>query len=159
MPDRKSLFIGRSGELAVLSEFLSRGYNAATPEIDVGEDVFVIEDGKEGYWPVQVKTATAIENSDGSCSAQYNFRRDQLITTPAVELTYVLALRRHGKWRSFLVIPREGLYDLYRLGKLGKQQGDILTWSFKYDQVSVVCQDADFSDFESAWDTLWPDIL
>jgi hypothetical protein len=118
MPDRSSLYIGRSGELAVLSEFLSRGYNAATPEIDVGEDVFVIEDGAEGYWPVQVKTATAKECDDGTCRAQFKFRRDQLVRTPNVELTYVLALRRKKRWASFLVIPRRYLNELYELGQL-----------------------------------------
>ncbi len=159
MPDRRSLFIGRSGELAVLSEFLSRGYNAATPEIDIGEDVFVIEDGKEGYWPVQVKTASALERQDGSCTAHFNFRRDQLITIPTVELTYVLALRRAKKWSSFLVIPREELYERYRRGELGKQEGAMLTWLFEYGQDQVRCQHADFSPFESTWDSQWPDLL
>ncbi|MBS1903430.1 MAG: hypothetical protein JSS75_06995 [Bacteroidetes bacterium] len=159
MPDRRSLFIGRSGELAVLSELLSRGYNAATPEIDAGEDVFVIEDGKEGYWPVQVKTATAAERTDGSCSAQFNFRKDQLVTTPNVELTYILALRRNKQWLSFLIIPRATLYELFQLGKLGQQNGDQLTWSVMYDGTSRTCQSADLSMFESDWETLWPDLL
>lgn len=157
--DRKSLYIGRSGELAVLSEFLSRGYNAATPEIDVGEDVFVIEDGAEGYWPVQVKTATAEEREDGSCRAQFKFRRDQLVKTPNVELTYVLALRRKKRWTSFLVIPRRDLNQLYDLGKLGVQRGPNLTWEFVYEDGAVRCQQADLAKFESDWETQWPEIL
>lgn len=73
MPDRRSLYIGRSGELAVLSEFLSRGYNAATPEVDSGENVFVIEDGRSGYWPVLVKTASAKKGKDGTLSGEFTF--------------------------------------------------------------------------------------
>ncbi|HWF44556.1 MAG TPA: hypothetical protein VG537_07935 [Candidatus Kapabacteria bacterium] len=159
MPDRRSLYIGRSGELAVLSEFLSRGYNAATPEIDIGEDVFVIEDGSEGYWPVQVKTASAEERSDGSCRAQFQFRRDQLVKTPNVELTYILVLRRNKQWASFLIIPRRKLSEMYELGNLGAQQGLLLTWEFVYDREIIRCQQADFTKFESDWETQWPEIL
>ena len=159
MPDRRSLYIGRSGELAVLSEFLSRGYNAATPEIDIGEDVFVIEDGQEGYWPVQVKTATSEELQDGSCHAQFTFRRDQLLKAPNVELTYVLALRQNHRWTSFLVIPRRSLERLYRLGHLGSQRGEVLTWEFVYEGSTRRCQQANFTAFESDWDTQWPSIL
>jgi len=159
MPDRSSLFVGRSGELAVLSEFMSRGYNVATPEIDLGEDVFVIEDDKQDFWPIQIKTATAVESSDGSCSGQFKFRRDQLVSTRNLELTYVLTLRRQGKWASFLIIPREELYDRYASGELGKQEGEQLTWNFRYDRGGVTCQKCDFSKFERAWDLKWPDIL
>lgn len=35
---RRSLYIGRSGQLAVMAEFLYRGYNVAIPEVDVGDD-------------------------------------------------------------------------------------------------------------------------
>lgn len=159
MPNRRTLFIGRSGELAVLSEFLSRGYNAATPEIDIGEDVFIIEDGQAGYWPVQVKTATATERADGSSTAQFKFRRDQLVTTPNVELTYVLVLRRNNQWTNFLVIPRTDLNDLYNLGKLGAQESDELVWTFVYDQNTVRCQQADMTRFISDWERQWPSIL
>jgi len=159
MPDRRSLYIGRSGELAVLSEFLSRGYNAATPEIDIGEDVFVIEDGEEGYWPVQVKTATAEELHDGSCRAQFTFRRDQLVRIPNVELTYILALRRNHRWSSFLIIPRANMNELYELGHLGAQRGEVLTWEFVYEDSTRRSQRADLTLFESNWETQWPSIL
>ncbi len=159
MPDRRSLYIGRSGELAVLSELLSRGYNAATPEIDIGEDVFIIEDGQAGYWPVQVKTGTADEREDGSCTAQFKFRRDQLVTTPNVELTYILVLRRNKRWTNFLVIPRSELNTLYELGNLGKQTGDELVWEFIFERDAVRCQNADMTEFLSDWDRHWPEIL
>ncbi len=157
--DRRTLYIGRSGERAVLSELLSRGYNAATPEIDIGEDIFVIEDGKANYWPVQVKTAIAEELEDGSCRVQFNFRRDQLVTPSALELTYILALRRNKKWSSFLIIQRSILNEYYENGELGTQKGDKLTWAFIYDASKTRCQKVDFSRFESNWEELWPDLF
>ena len=36
---RKSLYVGRSGQMAVMAEFLIRGYNVAVPEVDVGHDI------------------------------------------------------------------------------------------------------------------------
>jgi hypothetical protein len=39
-----SHYIGKAGQLVVMSEFCYRGYNAATPEIDKGDDVFVVND-------------------------------------------------------------------------------------------------------------------
>ena len=34
-------YTGKAGHLAVMGEFCLRGYNAAMPEIDKGDDVFV----------------------------------------------------------------------------------------------------------------------
>ena len=35
-------YVGRAGQLAVMSEFLLRGYNVAIPEVDEGDDVLVV---------------------------------------------------------------------------------------------------------------------
>lgn len=35
-------YTGKSGQLAVMAEFLIRGYNVAMPEVDEGDDVFVV---------------------------------------------------------------------------------------------------------------------
>ncbi len=120
--------------------------------------MFVIEDGKEGYWPVQVKTATASEENK-RCSAQFRFKRSQLVLTPTVELTYVLALRRNGKWGSFLVIPRFELYQKFVRGELGQQDGEWIKWTFVYEGSQVSCQGSDFTVYESNWDEQWPDLL
>ena len=44
MGERNSLYLGRAGQLAVMSEFVARGWNAAIPEVDVGDDILVIRD-------------------------------------------------------------------------------------------------------------------
>ena len=38
---RQSLYSGRAGQMAVMAEFLIRGYNVAIPEVDVGDDIFL----------------------------------------------------------------------------------------------------------------------
>jgi hypothetical protein len=40
-----------------MAEFLLRGYNVAMPEVDIGDDIFVVHDREGELWRVQVKTA------------------------------------------------------------------------------------------------------
>lgn len=35
--------------MVVMSEFLDRGYNVAVPEVDVGDDLFVVRDSSYEY--------------------------------------------------------------------------------------------------------------
>ena len=49
--------VGRAGQLAVMSEFLLHGYNVAIPELDVGDDIWAVQDVSGKLWRVQVKTA------------------------------------------------------------------------------------------------------
>lgn len=59
MSNRHNLYIGRSGQLAVMAEFLMRGYNVAIPEVDVGEDLFVVRDADGELSRIQVKCSIA----------------------------------------------------------------------------------------------------
>jgi hypothetical protein len=59
-------YVGRSGQLAAMSEFLLRGYNVAIPEVDVGDDIFVVYDRLPKLWRIQVKTAIGVERQYGS---------------------------------------------------------------------------------------------
>jgi len=42
-----------------MSEFLARGYNVAVPEVDRGDDLFVVQDESGDFDRIQVKTACA----------------------------------------------------------------------------------------------------
>jgi len=44
MSKKFNLYLGRAGQLAVMSEFLTRGWNVAIPEVDIGDDIFVVRD-------------------------------------------------------------------------------------------------------------------
>jgi hypothetical protein len=57
-------FFGRSGHLAVMAELLHRRINVAIPEVDVGDDVFVVKGSDETVVRVQVKSAAAEEQHD-----------------------------------------------------------------------------------------------
>jgi hypothetical protein len=55
------LYLGKAGHLTVMSEFLTRGWNVAIPEVDVGDDIFVVQDDNGTLRRVQVKTSTSSE--------------------------------------------------------------------------------------------------
>ena len=43
-------YIGKAGHLAVMGELALRGYNVAMPEIDEGDDIFVVRKGASLVW-------------------------------------------------------------------------------------------------------------
>ncbi len=55
----KPTHFGRAGEFFAMSELLLRGWNVAVPVVDVGDDVFVIDDNDKTTYRVQVKSATS----------------------------------------------------------------------------------------------------
>ena len=61
MSKKFNLYVGKAGQLYVMSEFLMRGWNVAMPEVDTGDDIFVVEDENDTFYRVQVKTAQSIQ--------------------------------------------------------------------------------------------------
>ena len=50
----KSLYLGKAGERYVMSEFLARGWNVAMPDVDIGDDIFVVGDNLGIFQRIQV---------------------------------------------------------------------------------------------------------
>jgi hypothetical protein len=48
--------VAKAGHLAAMGEFLLRNYNVAMPEVDIGDDIFVVHDQQGRLWRIQVKT-------------------------------------------------------------------------------------------------------
>ncbi len=59
-----------------MAELLWRGWNVALPEVDLGDDVFVVKDEDGEMFRVQVKTATAREQQ-ASYVAQFRVDLNQ----------------------------------------------------------------------------------
>ena len=107
------LYRGASGQMAVMSEFLYRSINVAVPEVDVGDDVFVVRENDETVTRVQVKHSKAEEQKRGSYVAQFDLpwvQFDRPDDTPA--LVYVFAVRYRACWSDFCVIRRSVLRQL-----------------------------------------------
>ena len=143
--------------MAVMAEFLIRGYNVAIPEVDVGDDIFVVKDSNGDYSRVQVKTALALKTR-GGYSARYAIRFSQLETQRIPETWYVFVNRFKARWSSFVVISRQALYDLYDLHNIGSLSANgLLSLYFAYTSNSVICSGQDLSSYLNNWHG-WPPI-
>jgi hypothetical protein len=78
-----------------MSYFLMRGWNVAIPEVDVGDDLFVVDDKKGFFFRVQVKTSQAIERENGY-SVRFNVPLEQLENAIDPEIYYVFMISRNG---------------------------------------------------------------
>jgi len=91
-----------------MGEFAIRGYNVALPEIDKGDDVYVLNEITGKLDRVQVKAATP-QTRDGCY--QVVILDSQINTNPSPgmpELHFIFALRHQEQWR-FVIVSRINL--------------------------------------------------
>lgn len=111
----KTQYIGKAGQLAIMGELAFRHYNVAIPEMDVGDDVFVVNDKIFQMWRLQVKTATP-QAQTASVAYQFSLRADQLsVASSNIDLHYAFVLRARpasSNWWNYLIVPRAALAAL-----------------------------------------------
>ena len=143
-----------------MAECLIRGFNVAVPEVDIGDDLFVINDRSGNYRRIQVKTVTAIRRQAGY-SAQFQVPLAQLEQVFTPDLIYVFVARFHSGWGPFIVLQRDTLAGLHQLRALGsRQKNDTmlqLYLSYSTDG-SVRCSGQSLTAFISQFTDL-PDLL
>src|SRR5947209_4745169 len=100
-------YVGKAGQFAVMAEFLLRGYNVAMPEVDEGDDIFVVHNRQGRLWRIQVKTAVG-KPSGGGHRGKFAVSRRQLSASKTPDLFYVLCLRCGRAW-EYLIFSRERL--------------------------------------------------
>jgi hypothetical protein len=147
------LYLGKAGHLVVMSEFLLRGWNVAIPEIDVGDDIFVVQDEKGILRRVQVKTSTSTTRQHGF-SGRFNIPLRQLRNLAEVPIHYAFIVRHSGQWTKPLIIRQDYLFNHFEADHIGSVHGEMLNLYFSYGGNKVECSKvdlsgyvADFSDF------------
>lgn len=148
----ESQYRGKTGHLFAANQFLMHGWNAAIPEVDVGDDIYVVKDVKGYFRRVQVKTSTAVERGYG-CSVQFKLPRVQLRKTHNPELVYFLVVRRNLDWYDYLIIKRSTIKSLIFSSGVGRKYKDCVNLYIKYDDNngSIICSSRDFSKFSKDW--------
>lgn len=154
MSRRQNLYVGRAGQMAVMSELLWRGLNVAVPEVDVGDDIFVVRDENGYFWRVQVKTATAQPQLAG-CSAQFSVSLDQLEWSRNPDLVFVFAIRNAGCWEPFIVIDRPTLWREHVTHGVGSVSDGNLILRFSIQDSTLRCSRRDFQAYRNNW-SWWP---
>jgi len=154
MSRRQNLYVGRAGQMAVMSEFLWRGWNVAIPEVDVGDDIFVVKDDDGELCRVQVKAATAQPQRAGS-SAQFSISVEQLESARTPDLVYVFAIRNAGWWETFVVIERRVLWGEHKAYGVGSVSDGNLILRFSIQDSKLQCSSRDFLAYRNDW-SRWP---
>lgn len=114
MTTTKRSHLGKAGHHAVMAEFLLRGWNVAIPEVDVGEDIFVVDDNADRVTRVQVKTTERVARSGGVTRAKFGgIARTQFWSSAEMPFYYVFVLREGRQW-EFVVLKRKELQRLRR---------------------------------------------
>lgn len=135
----------------------------AIPEVDIGDDLFVVNDRSGNYRRIQVKTKTAIRRK-AARSIQFQVPLLQLEQTFTPDLIYVFASRFADGWGPFLVIPRDVLLSLHQINGLGsvvtsttgKEQ--VQFYIIFGDDASVRCSEQSLAQFVNQFAEL-PDRL
>lgn len=153
MKNNYHLYLGRAGHLIVMSEFLLRGWNVAIPEIDIGDDIFVVQDESGTLRRVQVKTSTATKRKTGF-SGRFNIPLKQLRNIIGLPVHYAFIVRHLDQWTKPLIIRQDYLLNHFETDNIGSVHGEMLNLYFAYSDNKVECSKidltqyvADFTDF------------
>ncbi len=152
MSKKYNLYLGKAGQLAIMSYFLARGWNVATPEVDVGDDLFVIEDKKGIFYRVQVKTSQAVERKDDNYSVRFNLPLAQLRAGVNPEIYYAFVVYRNNEWAEKIIISRERLFEYYELDRIGSVYKENIVLYFAFRDGKVSCSDVDMTEFINNFD-------
>ena len=148
MSKKYNLYLGQAGQAYAMSEFLKRGYNVAIPQVDVGDDIFVLEDENGLFSRIQVKTSKATPRRFGF-SAKFNLSLNQLTRVTRPNLYYIFVIDHDFKWQSSIIINRFQLNTFYQNGSLGNPSNNRLVLYFSYleDTQSLNCGANNFTQF------------
>jgi hypothetical protein len=131
------LYFGKAGHLFVMAEFLLRGWNVAIPEVDEGDDIFVVKHEEGKLIRVQVKTSNAKILNDGF-SGMFSIGLQQLTDISKGDIVYVFLVRKNNNWISPLIITREDLFDiLIKSGLNRDSKSQTIRFTFKENKVLI----------------------
>jgi hypothetical protein len=162
----KRSHLGMAGHHAAMSEFLYRGYNVAVPAVDVGDDVYVVEDRDGTMWRLQVKTS----DPPGGDVGTYVLSRRQLREVKENELYFMFILRWQRRWR-FILIAREQLAEIRdafeamdRAGRRGRKvtgdadaRTDALALRIEWSDADATGWAASLAPYLDCWPDTFPE--
>ena len=142
------LYFVKAGHLFVMSEILLRGWNVAIPEVDVGDDIFVVKDFNGELVRVQVKTSKAIYLKNGGYTAQFKLSLKQLRDS-IKEVSYVFVVRETNNWNLPVIIDQQILLELYENQSLGSEYKDNLILRLNFKNGKVTNKQIDLTEYQN----------
>jgi hypothetical protein len=149
-PSSQNLYVGRAGQAVVMSEFLIRGYNVASPEADRGDDLFVVHD----------HTGANAKRRNYGLTAEFCARYDRLERGSQPDVTFVFVVRHQERWTHFFIIERRRLFELHTVEGAGTLRDKTVKFYLKFDLDSdrIHCNNCDFGQFQDDW-SRWPAVV
>lgn len=147
MTKKFNQYLGKAGQLNVMSEFLTRGWNVAIPEVDIGDDIFVVQDENGTLKRIQVKTSAASKRTRGF-SGQFSVSLKNLRNISNILVHYVFLVRHNEQWFSPVIIRQDFLLEYFEKYNVGSESGGNITFYFSYnDNTQIECSGYDFTKY------------
>jgi hypothetical protein len=137
-------YLGKAGHLAIMSEFLMLGWNVAIPEVDIGDDIFVVQDDNGTLRRVQVKTSTSTSRKD-SFSGQFSVSVKNLQNISNIPVHYVFIVRHNDEWSKPVIIRQDYLLNHFENDKVGSESKGNITFYFSFTKGKAECSGQDFT--------------
>jgi hypothetical protein len=146
MTKKFNQYLGKAGHLNIMSEFLMLGWNVAIPEVDIGDDIFVVQDDNGTLRRVQVKTSTSTIRKD-SFSGQFNISVKNLRNFSNILVHYVFLVRHNNEWAKPVIIKQDYLLDHFEKDNVGSETNGNIVFYFSYFSEKVECSGQDFTKY------------
>ncbi|MEQ1733970.1 MAG: hypothetical protein ABL940_09860 [Bacteroidia bacterium] len=146
MTKKFNQYLGKAGHLTIMSEFLMLGWNVAIPEVDIGDDIFVVQDDNGTLRRVQVKTSTATVRKDGF-SGQFSVSVKNLRTISNILVHYIFIVRHNDEWSKAVIIRQDYLLDHFENNNVGSEAKGNITFYFSYTKATVECAGQNFTKY------------
>lgn len=131
----------------MMSEFLMLGWNVAIPEVDIGDDIFVVQDLEGILRKVQVKTSASTKRKKAEFSAQFSVSAKNLKDILAISVHYVFVVRHQNKWYRPVIILQDDLLKYFEENNVGSESKGIINFRFSYKESKVMCSGQDFTRY------------
>ncbi len=129
-----------------MSEFLMLGWNVAIPEVDIGDDIFVVQDDNGTLRRVQVKTSTSTSRKD-SFSGQFNVSVKNLQNISNIPVHYVFIVRHNDEWSKPVIIRQDYLLNHFENENVGSESKGNITFYFSFSKGKAECSGQDFTRY------------
>ena len=129
-----------------MSEFLMLGWNVAIPEVDIGDDIFVVQDDNGTLRRVQVKTSTSTIRKD-SISGQFSVSLKNLRNISNILVHYIFLIRVNDGWSKPILIRQDYLLDYFENKNVGSESKGNIIFYFSYKDDKVECSKHDLTKY------------
>lgn len=146
MSKKFNQYLGKAGHLNIMSEFLMLGWNVAIPEVDIGDDIFVVQDDNGTLRRVQVKTSFSTIRKVGF-SGQFSVSLKNLRNISTILVHYIFIVRHNDAWTKPIIIRQDYLLDYFENNKVGSIAKGNITFYFSYFEENVICTGQDFTKY------------